>query len=322
MAAPDPSQGLNRSAGSAPGPGHARPREDRALLGLGIMVFAVICFTGIDASAKWLILGGIPALQAVFFRYAGHLLIALVVFVPMEGRAAFRSQRPWLQLLRSLLLLSSTILNFLALRHLPVTVTGAIILASPIALTLLSIPLLGERVGRRRITAVLVGFVGVLVVLQPWGAAFHPAMFLSLGGMLAASLYLIATRYLAGKETNAVSQIWSSGLATALIAPFVVSIWVWPDNIAGYVAIALAGLFGGLGHMAANVALRFADASLLAPLIYLQIITAPLASLLVFSEPPTLWTIMGGLIIAGTGLYIWQRERQIARSEAVSNRAR
>ncbi|MEM9047456.1 MAG: DMT family transporter [Pseudomonadota bacterium] len=300
----------------------ARPREDRALLGLAIMVFAVISFTDIDTSGKWLILAGIPALQAVFFRYAGHLLLALLVFLPMQGIGAFRSHRPWLQLLRSILLLSSTILNFLALRHLPVTVTGAIILATPIALTLLSIPLLGERVGGRRITAVLVGFLGVLVVLQPWGTAFHPAMFLSLGGMLAGSLYLIATRYLAGTETNAVSQIWSSGLATALLAPFALSLWVWPETATGYLVIGLAGLFGGLGHMAANVALRFADASLLAPLIYLQIITAPIASMLVFDEPPTFWTMIGGLIIAATGLYIWQRERRLARANSRVSRDR
>ncbi|MEM8741424.1 MAG: DMT family transporter [Pseudomonadota bacterium] len=283
-------------------------------MGMLIMTLAVVSFTGIDSSGKWLILAGIPALQAVFCRYAGHFLLALIVFVPLEGRAAFRSQRPWIQVLRSLLLLSSTIFNFLALRHLPISVTGAIVLASPIALTLLSIPLLGERVGRRRIIAVLVGFVGVLVVLQPWGAAFHPAMFLSLAGMLTGSLYLIASRFLAGTETNAVSQLWSSGIATTLLAPFVLSLWVWPDTAMGYFVIALAGIFGGLGHMAANVALRFADASLLAPLIYLQIIAAPLASLLVFDEPPTGWTLLGGLIIAATGLYIWQRERQLARA--------
>ncbi|MEL6235588.1 MAG: DMT family transporter [Pseudomonadota bacterium] len=291
----------------------ARPREDRALLGMGIMCMAVVSFTGIDTSGKWLILAGIPALQAVFCRYAGHCLLALIVFVPLEGRRAFRSQRPWIQVLRSLLLLSSTIFNFLALRHLPISVTGAIVLASPIALTLLSIPLLGERVGPRRIIAVLVGFVGVLVVLQPWGAAFHPAMFLSVAGMLTGSFYLIVTRHLAGTETNAVSQIWSSGIATVLLAPFVLSLWVWPDTALGYLVIAVAAICGALGHMAANVALRFAEASLLAPLIYLQIITAPLASIIVFDEPPSLATMLGGLIIAATGIYIWQRERQLAR---------
>ena len=104
-------------------------REDRRPLGLALMAAAVLCFTCIDASAKWLILSGLPALQVVFARYAGHFALSLVAFVPTEGAGAFRSRRPWLQLLRSAFLLASTVLNFMALTYLPITLTTTIMFA-------------------------------------------------------------------------------------------------------------------------------------------------------------------------------------------------
>lgn len=288
----------------------ARPREERTALGLAVMCGAVICFTSIDASAKWLILSGLPALQVVFFRYAGHLLFSFAVFLPSEGLAGFRSGAPRRQLLRSGLLLASTVLNFWALSYLPITVTTAIAFAAPVVVTLLSIPILGEQVSLRRIVAVLVGFGGVLIVMQPWGAAFHPAMLLSLGTLLCASLYFIMTRMLAGTETNATSQIWSSGIATICLAPFVISGWTWPEgNLQIAVSIGI-GCLGGLGHTLATTAHRFADASILAPVIYLQLVTASLAGILIFATPPTPWMLAGATVIIGSGIYIWRMERR------------
>ena len=127
-----------------------------------------------------------------------------------KGAGAFRSNAPRKQLLRSIFLFSSTVCNFMALKFLPITVTTTIAFAGPIAVTLLAIPILGERVGLRRILAVCVGFLGVLVVIQPWGTEFHPAMFFSLAALVLASMYFIMTRMLAGIETNATQQVWSS----------------------------------------------------------------------------------------------------------------
>ncbi|PZX18797.1 EamA-like transporter family protein [Palleronia aestuarii] len=277
-------------------------------MGLLIMCAAVTLFTAIDTSAKWLILAGLPPLQVVFLRYAGHFVFSLVVFVPREGAEAFLSVDPLKQALRSSMLLGSTILNFSALMFLPITVTTAIMFAGPIAVTLLSIPILGEQVGIRRLTAVLVGFAGVLIVVQPWSASFHPAMFFSLGAMLCASLYFVLTRFLAGRETNATSQIWSSGLATILMVPVVFFEWAWPKTPSEVAICILIGLFGALGHTSATAAHRFADASLLAPVVYLQLIFATIAGIAVFSQWPTIWTLVGALVIIGSGIYIWHRE--------------
>jgi drug/metabolite transporter (DMT)-like permease len=286
------------------------PREERVLLALGSMALAVTFFTMIDTSAKWLVLAGLPALQVVFIRYAVHFLLAIGLFLPREGVSAFASHSPKLQLLRSCCLFGSTVLNFTALKYLPITVTTTIMFAGPIVVTLLAIPMLGERVGRHRIVAVCFGFVGVLVVMNPWGAQFHPAMLLNLGALCVASLYFLMTRMLAGVEHNSTSQLWAAGLATLCLSPFALLDWVWPGSWADWAFFLLIGVFGGTGHILATSAHRMADASLLAPVIYIQIFLAALASVVFFDTWPSQWTLLGGAIIVGAGIYIWYRERQ------------
>ncbi|SEM02197.1 Permease of the drug/metabolite transporter (DMT) superfamily [Roseovarius azorensis] len=285
-------------------------RENRTAFGVAMMALAVLFFTCIDTSAKWLVTAGIAAIQVVFVRYAVHFLLALVLFLPREGRAAIRSNAPGRQFLRSTFLFGSTICNFTALQFLPITVTTTIMFAGPIAVTLLAIPILNERVGLHRLAAVCVGFAGVLVVMQPWGTGFHPAMLLNLVAMVVASLYFIMTRMLAGIESNATSQIWASGLATFCLGPFAIRVWQWPDAGVDWAPFLLIGAFGGVGHIFATHAHRMADASILAPIVYIQIVLAAAASIIVFNVYPTVWTLGGGLIIAGAGLYIWWRERR------------
>ena len=290
-----------------------RPREERTARGVALMALAVAFFTLIDSSAKWLMLAGLPTLQVVFCRYAGHFVLSLALFLPREGLAAFRSASPGWQAMRAVLLLGSTILNFTALFFLPITVTTTIMFAGPIVVTLLSIPILGEQVGIRRIAAVCTGFIGVLVVMQPWGAAFHPAMLLNLTSLLFSGLYFILTRKLAGIESNSTSQFWTSGFATVAMAPVAWSLWTWPATAWDFTVMLAIGCFGALGHICATSAHRLADASLLAPVIYIQLLLAALAGILFFDTWPTFWLLVGGLIIVGSGLYIWQRERQKGR---------
>ncbi len=288
----------------------AEPREERTAAGLLLMALAVCFFTTIDTSAKWLILAGLPPLQVVFARYAGHFVVSVLLFLPREGWAIFHTQNPGKQSLRAALLGCSTLLNFLALQNLPITVTTTIMFAGPIVVTLLAIPVLGERVGIHRIAAVCAGFLGVLVVMQPWGSEFHPAMFLSLGALCSASGYFVMTRLLAGVERNSTSQLWAAGLPTLVLIPLVWPVWQAPQT-GGELAVMLAiGTFGAIAHIITTTAHRLADASILAPVIYIQMLTAALAGIVVFATWPTLWTLAGGAIIIAAGLYIWHRERQ------------
>ena len=285
------------------------PREDKVRLGIGMMALAILLFTGIDTSAKWLILAGLPAIQVVFARYAVHFFLSLGLFLPSEGMNALRSNSPGKELLRALFLFISTICNFSSLKYLPITVTTTIMFAVPVVVTLLAIPVLGEKVGIRRVLAVCVGFFGVLVVMQPWGSGFHPAMFFNITALILAAMYFVMTRLLAGIERNSTMQIWSSGLATVCLAPVAIPIWIWPTHPIDYAVLIAIGLFGGFGHICATYAHRLADASILSPVIYIQLFLAAAASYLVFGAWPTPWTLAGGVIIIGSGIYIWQRER-------------
>lgn len=277
------------------------------------MALAVLAFTLIDTSAKWLILFGLPAMQVVFARYAGAFVTSALVFLPGNGVGVFRSARPTIQLLRALSLMTGTMLNFFALSWLPITLTIAIMFAMPLVTSLLSIVILGETVGRRRFAAVVVGFLGVLIVVQPWAAEFHWAVFLSIGSLFCASLYFVLTRLMAGVDNTSTGQLWVNGVATACLLPFSLKGWVWPDEWLGLLVLVVIGFFGGLGHMLATLAHRLAEASRLAPVIYVQVIYATAAGYLVFGTLPTVWTALGAAVIIGSGIYILHRERVLAR---------
>lgn len=294
----------------------ASPREDRPGTAVLIMASAVFLFTLIDTSAKWLIIAGMPALQVVFSRYVGAFVTALVFFVPRGGLREFHSNRPGIQLVRAAALLGSTVFNFLALSYLPITLTIAMFFAVPVVTTILSIPVLGEKVGLRRFLAVVAGFVGVLVIVQPWGAEFHWAVFYSIGALVSASTYFVLTRLLAGTDNNSTSQLWTNGVATLALVPFALNDAVWPaDGLTMFIFLFI-GFLGGVSHILATLAYRFAPASTVAPVVYVQVIFATAVGYLVFDNLPTIWTALGTAIIIASGVYIWQRERMRDHIEA------
>lgn len=287
------------------------PREDRVGLAIGMMLLAYATFTCLDSSAKWLVTHGMSPWAAAFVRYAVHLAIVAALVLPAQGRDSLASRSPRLEIARACLLLGSTVLNFMAVRYLPLTVTGTIMFSMPIFVTILSIPLLGERVGPRRWAAIAAGFCGILIVMQPWGAAFDWAMLFSLGAALCASVYQILTRRLAGVDPTNTQQLYAALVATIGIAPMAALYWTWPDNPVQWALFGLLGVFGWSGHQLLTAAHRFAPATVLAPFVYVQLIYMTLSSWLVFSQPPTVWVLAGAPVIAGSGFYIWWRERQL-----------
>lgn len=289
-------------------------REDRTTAGVLTMAVGVLFLTMIDTSAKWLALAGLPVIQIVFMRYAVHFALSLVVTLPKDGTSVLHSKAPVKQALRSLFLLGSTVCLVLALGKLPITLNTSIIFAMPILVTLLAMPILGERVGIHRFGAVFLGFLGVLVVMQPWGSGFDPAMLYSFGAVVSGALYMIMTRLLAGVDSNATSQIWASGLATISLLPFAVTQWIWPVSAVDWAFFTLIGAFGATAHTLVTGAHRLADASILAPVLYIQLLFATIVGVLIFDTWPTSWTLVGAAIIIGSGVYIWHRERKIAAS--------
>jgi len=286
----------------------AFPREDRVSTAVLLMLVTFLFFSSMDTIAKILVTSGIPAMQVAFGRYLSHLTIVLLVYFPRYGRRMFHSQAPKIQALRAFALLGSTVFNFTALAYLPLTVTTAIFFASPLAVCLLSIPILNERVGIRRLSAVFVGFIGVIVITQAWNANFHWAIFMSLAAFLSASTYFVLTRKIAGIDNNPVTQLYASGLATIVLAPVAFWVWTTPASILEWVLLFVIGILGAIGHSLLTLAHRFAQASTLAPLVYVQIIYITIFSWVFFNTVPDFWTIIGTGIIVSSGLYIWLRE--------------
>ncbi len=250
----------------------------------------------------------------VFVRYAVHMALVAALFLPTQRAGLFVTGKPWLEAARGAALLLSTVLNFLAVLYLPLTLTAAIFFTVPLWICVLSIPFLGEHVGVRRWAAIVVGLCGALIATRPWSADFHPAVFLSIGTALCAAFYSILTRKLAGIDSTATQQFYAAALATIGIAPFALMNWDWPTVQIDWIVFGLIGLFGWAGHQCLTIAHRFAPASVLAPFINAQMIYMTASSWIIFDNPPNLWVLTGAAIVLGSGLYVWLRERQLSQT--------
>ncbi len=285
--------------------------EDRAQLGIAMMLGAWFFFSLIDTSVKWLVLAGLPALQLAFMRYFAHFFISTALV--LRGGAdleRFKTDKPGWVVFRAYLLTSSTALNFIALLYLPLTVTGAIMFTSPILVCLLGWPLLGERAGPWRVFGICMGFVGVLVVMRPFGAEFHWAMLLSVHNAFALALYSIITRKLSGVVSTETMQFYMGAFGTAVLLPFAVWQWVNPATAFDWVIMFLLGIWGWAGHEILTRAHRYAAANTLMPYTYSFLIFLTAWSYLIWGHIPDFYTVLGAAIIIASGLLIWARERR------------
>ena len=278
--------------------------------GILLIIGAYAMFAGLDTTAKWLT-HSIPLMEVVWARYVGAALFALVAANPFASPNVFHTRRFWLQNGRALTLLASTIVNFYALQYLQLAQTVSISFAMPLVVALLAGPLLGEWVGPRRLVAIFVGFLGVLVVTRPGSSQFHPAMLLSLFGTLCYAGYGLSTRVLAAYDSSRTTLTYSSLLGAVGMTLGLPWFWVWPQEGFTWMLMALTGLFGAVGHWLLIVAHRHAPASILAPFVYTELVWMVLLGLVVFNDAPGVWTMVGGLIVVSSGLYLWYRERVI-----------
>src|SRR5690606_30106304 len=184
----------------------------------------------------------------------------------------------------------------------------------PLTAVRLSCLLLVEAVGWRGGLAIVVGFVGVLIIIRPGTAAFHPAIFLSFGAVICSALYMLSTRALAGVDSSTAQQFYAAGISTLFLLPFALGGWVWPSGPETWIPFILIGVAALVGHQLITVAHRFAPASVLAPFNYSLIVYLTASSWFVFNQPPDVWIFIGAPIVIGSGLYIWLRERQLSKS--------
>ena len=292
---------------------------DKVALGIVMMLVANFMFATLDTITKWLIGLGIPALQLAFLRYAGHFVVSLGLLARHQHA---RQPIPWARFgvlsLRAGLLVVATVGNFVALTHLPLTITSAIMFSAPIIVCFLSGPLLGEQVGPWRWAAILAGFAGVLVVIQPFGETFHWAALLSMFNAVCMALYSILTRRLSGSISTANMQLFGGAVGTVSLAPFAYLVWVPAAQLSTLGLWACLGVLGWSGHELLTRAHAFAPASALMPYSYSFLIYMTGFSALIFGHFPDRATLIGIVIIVCAGLLIWWREHKQAPAIAPS----
>lgn len=291
-------------------------KPDGNLRGILLLILAVAGFACMDASAKWLNQRQHP-LQTVAVRYVGGFLLTACFLNPRTRPGILRSSRPLLQVVRALGVLGSSLFGFTALKTLPITVVTSITFAAPLLVALLAGPVLGEKLGPRRLVAVIVGFAGVLVITRPGTASFQPAMGLALAAAVSSATYYLITRLLSRHDAAETTHFYT-GLVGSLVAlPMAVPVWQMPTSGASWAVMGLLCLGGAGAHWLLILAHKHAPASVLSPFFYTQLLFAAIVGALVFGQWPDRWTIVGGSIVIGSGLYLLYRERVRRHSPSV-----
>lgn len=315
--------------------------SNRAGLAIAFVLFGVLCISLNDMLIKQLS-SGYPLHQIVFFRSLIALLITLVFLQFEGGFAALRTDRPLLHLFRGVLVVISNMAFFLALAVLPLADATALFFVAPLFITLLSIPLLGEKVGPLRIGAVIVGFIGVIIMQRPWesGDSLPASRIVLLLPVLAALTYALnqlMTRKLGVKAPASTLAIYIQ--ATFLIVSicfylvagdgrfaanttnasleFLLRAWVWPTS-SERVWLLIMGVNGALIGYSLSQAYRLADAATVAPFEYIGLPLAVFWGLMVFGDLPT-WEVWTGIaLIIASGLFVFFREQ--AKAKRITSR--
>ena len=289
----------------------ARAEARRRIVGIGLMTGAFAMFALLDATAKYLV-DDLGVGLMVFARYAFSLVFVTIWVWQQGGSSLLITRHGTLQAVRGLLLVVSTAANFVAVGYLQLAQTSAIGFSNALWVCALSPLLLGERVGLRRWIAVVVGFIGVLIIIRPGTMSFHWAMLLSLVNALSTALYQIATRKVGAEDRALTSLFYVSLVGTIAAAPLAPIEWAMPSAVQ-WVLLALMGFYGMFGHYMLIQAHRLSPAPLLAPYVYTQIIWMTLIGFVVFGDVPDAMTVIGAGIVVATGLYVFYREGQVRK---------
>jgi drug/metabolite transporter (DMT)-like permease len=254
-----------------------------------------------------------PILEIVLFRSVVGFVAMLPMIVRHGGLSALSTRRPFGHILRTIYGFVGTVTSVYGFAMLPLVTVTALGFAMPLFLTVLSVPLLGERVGLRRATAVVVGFCGVLVMLRPWhvDADSMPlgAVAVVLGGVVTWALSMINIRKMgdAGERNVTIVAWYSLGTASLAALGCFTTDWVTPTpwQLAALVG---AGLLSGLAQLLMTEGYRAAETTLVAPFEYGAIIYATVLGIAIWGEWPDAWSLAGVAVLIASGLYIWHRE--------------
>ena len=281
-------------------PSHGDPRR-----GILWMLLTFILFASLNATAKYLTLS-YPVGQVLWARFAFHVLVVAILLGPRTPHVMV-SGRLGLQVGRSLIMLVTSAFFFTGLSFIPLADAVAIMFLNPILVTLLSVPLLGERVGPWRWAGVGAGLAGAIIIIRPGLGVMHLTALLPLCAVLGHSFYQITTRVLSRTDQPLTTLFYTplaGFVATSAVVPF---LWVQPD-LEGWLLMGLMGVFGGFGHFALIKSLTAAPVAIVAPFSYTNLIWATTYGYVIFGDLPDGWTVIGAAVIVLSGLLIFYRE--------------
>jgi drug/metabolite transporter (DMT)-like permease len=280
---------------SEPAASHHHPA-----LGIALLVCATLCFAMLDTTSQY-VSPMVPVVMAVWLRYLTQTIMTTALLWPQRGRSLLHTRAPGLQLGRGLLLLGSSVIAYMSLRHVPVGEFTAIMMLVPLVVTLLAALMLRERVSLLTWLLVAGGLAGALIVIRPKGSDFNSAMLLPLLLVLVNAAYQILTSRMVRTEDPGTMHFYTGLLGLACCS--IVLPWAWAP-MADWTLWALTGLlgvFGSVGHYLLIQAYHHAPASRLTPYLYAQIAFATLAGWVVFGYAPDAWSVAGIALIALCG---------------------
>jgi drug/metabolite transporter (DMT)-like permease len=284
------------------------------LAGIALALGACACFSALDTTTKFISVS-VPLLMALWFRYAFQAVATTVVVLPLRGMRALRTLHPKFQLLRGVLLLTSSLFAFASLKYMPVGEFTAIVMIAPLAVTLLAATVLKEHVSALRWVLVAGGFLGTLVIIRPGSEAFNWATLLPLGLVVSNAWFQVLTSKLARTEDPLTMHLYTGWVGTVIASLALPFVWTSIGNAWLWVLLCFMGVMATIGHFMLILAYQRAPAATLTPYLYSQIAFAMLAGFVVFSHVPDGWALVGMVMIAvcgAAGGWLTVRESRVA----------
>lgn len=277
------------------------------LVAVALIIATGAVLAGMDAFAKFLALE-VPLIMVLWGRYFFHTLITFSAYsIKTRSLRFLRARRPELQFVRAGALFGATFFMYEAITRMPLGDAAAIQFLAPVLVTALSGLLLGEYVGPRRWMGVACGFLGVLLVARPGSGVLGWNALLPLATAVLLAVYMMMTRVIRNRDDPAATTFYSTALGALILSAMVMFHWQALSGFQWSLMVAM-GAAGAAGHFMLVKAFHSAEASMLAPFTYAQVVFAIVWGLLVFGDIPSLWTLCGAGVVIASGLYVWYRE--------------
>ena len=287
-----------------------------ALAGIALVILATACFATLDTTTRY-VSASVPLLMALWVRYAFQAVVTTAVVLPLRGRSVLRTAHPRFQLLRGVLLLTTSLLAFFSLKYMPVGEFTALVMIVPLVMTLLAATTMGEKVSPLRWALVVGGFVGTLVIIRPGHDAFDWATLLPLGLVVSNTWFQLLTSRLAKTEDPLTMQIYTGWVGMLIASALLPWVWTTLPNVALWGWLMLMGLMGTVGHFLLILAYQRVPSATLTPYFYGQIGFAMLGGWIAFSHVPDGWSLAGMTLIAlcgAAGAWLAMRESRAQAS--------